>query len=81
MSVDNYMNLQVRPALHSVASVPLYHSTICMQLANTEEFQNGNFTGAIGEILIRSVWPLGTRICSILARACARTLLCISVLL
>ena len=58
MSVDNYMNLQVRPALHSVASVPLYHSTICLQLANTEEFQNGNFTGAIGEILIRSVWPL-----------------------
>lgn len=48
VSTDGYMNLQVC-ILHGFADSRLTY----VQLANTEEFQDGNSNGALGEVFIR----------------------------
>ncbi|TFK56066.1 small nuclear ribonucleo protein SmF, partial [Heliocybe sulcata] len=42
VSTDGYMNLQASPQYYS-----------CDTLANTEEFQDGQSNGALGEVFIR----------------------------
>ncbi len=66
VSTDAYMNLQVRLLTHSLSAMGARTHTrdICvhvcircvlrMQLAKAEEWNDGNFVGALGEILIRS---------------------------
>lgn len=49
VSTDGYMNLQVMSFLFSGA----IHLDIFLQLANTEEFQDGQSNGALGEVFIR----------------------------
>jgi small nuclear ribonucleoprotein (snRNP)-like protein len=53
-STDSYMNFQVRPrvALCQHSCIQGCHSFF-VQLANSEEFIDGAFTGNLGEILIR----------------------------
>lgn len=52
VSTDNYMNLQV-----CVRACALVHRCKCvcisMQLANTEEYIEGQLTGQLGDVLIR----------------------------
>ena len=60
VSVDAYMNLQVGScapcarlaAAHSVLQ-QLTCCDTCAQLASTEEYIDGQFTGNLGEVLIR----------------------------
>ncbi|KAG5646413.1 hypothetical protein DXG03_003463 [Asterophora parasitica] len=49
VSTDGYMNLQVRP----IAFVSPITLQLDLQLANTEEFQDGQSNGALGEVFIR----------------------------
>lgn len=49
VSTDGYMNLQVMCFL----SLKLFSFDIFLQLANTEEFQDGQSNGALGEVFIR----------------------------
>lgn len=49
VSTDGYMNLQVCSFLFPEA----IHFDILLQLANTEEFQDGQSNGALGEVFIR----------------------------
>ena len=59
VSVDAYMNLQVGRMSLSQESVQRFAlSTACdivvlVQLASTEEYIDGQFTGNLGEVLIR----------------------------
>ena len=63
MSVDSYMNLQVSVCsgldcsgvLASLLWHPIlvYNRYLIMQLASTEEYIDGQFTGNLGEVLIR----------------------------
>ena len=48
VSTDNYMNFQVRGRRSSV-----HASHSHMQLANTEEIQDGKSNGMLGEVFIR----------------------------
>lgn len=50
VSVDGYMNLQV---CHCRFHVSCFTFPVLSQLANTEEFIDGNCTGNLGEVLIR----------------------------
>ncbi|KAF9602679.1 hypothetical protein IFM89_030567 [Coptis chinensis] len=52
VSVDSYMNLQVAEyGIMNPAFEQLIHCFF--ELANTEEYIDGKFTGSLGEILIR----------------------------
>ncbi|KAG5339213.1 hypothetical protein C0989_005194 [Termitomyces sp. Mn162] len=51
VSTDGYMNLQVFTKYHS-CDLSLI---VSFQLANTEEFQDGQSNGALGEVFIRCV--------------------------
>lgn len=48
VSVDNYFNLQVRRASRASRAD-------AAQLANTEEYQDDQAVGSLGEVFIRSV--------------------------
>jgi small nuclear ribonucleoprotein (snRNP)-like protein len=53
VSTDGYMNLQVC----RIDSFPLLHLFLTsFKLANTEEFQNGESNGTLGEVFIRYGW-------------------------
>ncbi|KAK7060307.1 hypothetical protein VNI00_001072 [Paramarasmius palmivorus] len=50
VSTDGYMNLQVCPRLLE----PIELTDPVLQLANTEEYQDGKSNGTLGEVFIRS---------------------------
>ena len=54
VSTDGYMNLQVC----FKATLCVYIILNMLQLANTEEFQDGKSNGALGEVFIRYVLPV-----------------------
>ena len=56
VSTDGYMNLQVQYILSFLLKAKSDGCAICAtvsQLANTEEFQDGQSNGALGEVFIR----------------------------
>lgn len=58
VSVDNYMNLQVQSSKSGRRRCENRFRLIdarCDQLANTEEYQNDQSVGSLGEVFIRYV--------------------------
>ena len=58
VSTDGYMNLQVRCSTLICVSTG---SNDVLQLANTEEFQDGKSNGALGEVFIRCAYTISLR--------------------